>query len=271
MDLDELRRRVTSADAHTRRMAVHGAEDLLDLKVVSVLIPLAQRDPDEGVRKLAEHALRRMHAKLEGALHSLHQLPGFAPRHAEKPKEEPEGDLQSTDAAERRRAVQRLAAGKLRSQTGALVAMLPDEPEGWVRSEVAWALGLLAKKGEAREALCALLTDPVSRVRANAIEALHRLGEPDLDPWALPLLEDRDRRVRSNAALALAPTRWEDAKKTLAALAKSLDRLDRQAALYVAGELSPGPRIELLRKLEEDADPNIRERARRLIKTTSPA
>jgi HEAT repeat protein len=148
------------------------------------------------------------------------------------------------------------------------VEALKNEPEGWVRSEQAWALGLLGSGEGVEEALIHLFEDPVSRARANAVEALHRIGAKNFQELALPLLQDQDRRVRANTALALAHTHWKEAHSCLEKLSVSPDRLDRQAAIFSLQTIPLERRRGILFPMKDDPDPDIRDRVKVMLAQT---
>lgn len=265
MDLDEFRRGLTSPDPHKRRLALHAAEGSHDLRVLHRIIQVARGDDDKAVRSVAVRCLRDMAQRVHEAQRALRTVPGLEPvaPSAPPPRRDVPG-LDDPDAARRQKAVKAIAAAGDTARVPELVAALERETDGWVRSEMAWALGLLSLGEGVQEALVELLDDPVSRARANAVEALYKLRATGYSQQVLPLLEDSDRRVRSNAALAVAQGHWMDAEPVLLALARSYDRLDRQAAVFVAGQLPMHRRAEILKLLRDDVDERIRTEARKL-------
>lgn len=265
MDLDELRRGLASSDPHQRRLAIHAAEKSHDLRVLHRVIQVARGDDDEGVRSVALRCLRVMSDRVHDARRALQTVPGLAPPPPSAPP--PPRDLPGLDDPDpprRQKAVKAIAQARDKSKVPDLVEALRTEKDGWVRSEMAWALGMLELREGVQEVLVPLLKDPVSRARANAVEALFRLKADGFHRQALPLLKDPDRRVRSNAALALAQGYWGDAEPVLVALARSYDPLDRQAAVFVAGQLPLSRRGSVVRLLRDDVDERIRARAREL-------
>jgi HEAT repeat protein len=267
MDLDEFRRGLASPDPHQRRLAIHAAEQSHDLRVMHRVVQVARGDDDEGVRSVAVRCLRVLGARLREASRALSTVPGLEPpAPSAPPPRRDQPSLSDPDAARRQRAVKALVAAGDKGRVEELVAALVKESDGWVRSEMAWGLGHMSLAEGVQPALESLLDDAVSRARANAVEALHKLGARGFQQKVLPLLKDSDRRVRSNAALAVAEGHWMDAEPVLVALARSYDRLDRQAAIYVASQLPPHRRGDIVKLLRDDVDDRIRTRARELEK-----
>lgn len=265
-----------SPDPQKRRKAAREAERSQDLRIATILAPLARQDPDAGVRFVALKALRVFHARLEKASRELATVPELAPPRPtgglppppafEESRRPGVPKLDSPDAVDRRRAALAMGEKGDPEVIPALVAALDSEPEGWVRSELAWALGVLGAAEGVEEVLIPLLEDPVSRARANAVEALHRIGAESFREAALPLLEDRDRRVRANTALALAKTHWRPASRCLEKLSTSPDRLDRHAALFTLQSILPEHRKPLLEGMLDDPDPDVRDRVQDMLR-----
>ena len=265
MDLDEFRRGLTSPDAHKRRLALHAAEESHDLRLLHRIVQVARGDDDAAVRSMAVRCLRTWTRRIREAERALRTVEGLEPPPpSAPPKAQDQPSLEDADAARRQKAVKALVATGDKTRVRELVTALEREDDGWVRSEMAWALGQMVLVDGVQAALEKLLTDPVSRARANSIEALYKLGAVGYQSKVLPLLADQDRRVRSNAALAVAQGHWMDAEPVLLALARSYDRLDRQAAVFVAGELPRNRRGEIVKLLRDDVDERIRENARQL-------
>ncbi len=265
MKLEELKQSLYSKDARQRRIAVHGAEACLDVKVIPLLVRTARTDEDAGVRSLAIHELRRIRERLIASVQSIESLTEFRSPQEEHEEADSLVALEASAAAVRHKAVGKIVLDQNEKAVPALLAALRVETEGWVRAEIAWALGQLKASKEAWAPLIRLLEDPVSRARANAVEALWSIKALDFEARVLPLLSDPDRRVRSNVAVAVSIGHWAKAEDVLLQLARSHDRLDRQAALYCTGKLPAHRQSRLLEILTEDSDSSIREQAKKLV------
>ena len=278
MDLEELRRLATSPDAQDRRRAAREAERSADLRTVALIVPLARDDADAAVRFVAQQALRVFTARLEEVMEELRSVPDLAvaPRLTTAAPRRSQGsgpaaaDLHAADATERHRACKELADQRDPAAVRRLLEALASEGEGWVRAEIAWAIGVLGGGEGAQPALEGLLADPVSRARANAVEALQLIGARGFEEHCLPLLEDKDRRVRSNAALVLAEEYWHRAKPVLAGMATSKDRLDRMAVLFALQHIPAQKSRPILKEMQADPDLEIRKRVRGMLGDDGP-
>jgi len=130
----------------------------------------------------------------------------------------------------------------------------------------ATAVSALGRVGTptARQALRACLSHPDARARANALEALARLGE-GLDE-ARARLERGSARERGNAALALASLGGDPARRDAVVVVEGLlsdpDAGRRLTGVWAAGRLGCAvSRIAAIAKA--DAEPRVRDRARR--------
>lgn len=268
MDLEELGRLAASDNPQERRRAARQGELCEDLRAARILFPLAKADPDPGVRYVARSALKVFVRRMRDLEQELRQIPDLFPRGPE-PLPEISRDyvalLLNPDPAQRRETVIEIGDRRLVSMRAKLVEMLDLESEGWVRAEVARTLGLLGDGSGTREALLECLRDPVSRTRANAVEALGLLRSPGYQDQIEPLLQDPNRRVRANAVQALAASHWHRVEGTLRSLVESADALDRQAALFVLRSLSASRRAASLEFLSKDKDPGIQRQARDLL------
>jgi HEAT repeat protein len=103
-----------------------------------------------------------------------------------------------------------------------------------------------------------LLTDPDPRVKANAIEAIEQIGEPEAYPHIVPYLADVDNRVRVNAAQAL--NRFGKTR-LIACLGKMIDSEKvayRDSAVYALGMARMAEAVPLLEKALKDASEQVR-------------
>lgn len=95
------------------------------------------------------------------------------------------------------------------------------------------------------------------RVRANAVEAVGRMGKGT--EYLSPFLEDRNNRVRANAVVAMAP--GADVSETIAKMAAHEDPLFRRSALYAIKQVRLESNLTALEVLIHDAEVGIRNQA----------
>lgn len=266
---DEIDRLARSGDPADRRKALRDVEQSHDLRVVAVLSRLVEADDDPSVRLRAEAALRVMRTRIERALDQIKNTRVGGERPS-MPVPRPGGfelrkKLGASDARDRRDAVLEILRHRERHRVDELLQALETEKEGWVRAEIADALGQLGRAETAGDALTRLLDDPVSRVRANAVEALGRLQPPGFQDRLRPRLMDSDRRVRANAAVALKNHMTPEVEDCLDSLVESRDPLDLKAALWALRTIGGTRSIARLELLLDSAPTEIRDDARRAL------
>ncbi len=256
-----------SPDVGERRRFLREAETSHDLRVVPLVLRLAEADPDPSVKLRADSIRRVLTTRVERVMDLLGVHRSTPPRPIA-----PAGRkrLTDADARERRDAVLELIERRERHRVGELLAALQKEDEGWVRCEIADALGKLGTAHEAGEALVGLLADPVSRVRANAAEALGTLRPRGFEARLEPLLEDPDRRVRGNALVALAGSPSPVVEKALDRLVESRDPLDQKSALFALKRFEGKFAESRLRVLAASEDPSVRKAAEEALASLVP-
>ncbi len=171
------------------------------------------------------------------------------------------------------------AAGRIGgSEAFVLLAEGLGDPDPEVVAEAAFQLGLMrgeAQRQAARGALLPLLEGRNPRVRARALEALGRLGGPEVESALLEALADPAAEVRGAAALALHRLRRRslgagarapeaDARAAKALLAALEHEGSRHAAWREVYALAALARVEALPALLDSAARG-RARARRLF------
>ncbi len=140
------------------------------------------------------------------------------------------GDLDSTDAAARRRAVDALVLREDEAAIPTLHRMLMEEPNVTVRRHVAQSLGALTSPRSV-DALMTAVSDEDVGVRQRAIRALGRLSAPAAVHALGEVLHNApDRKTRLAAASALGRQSSEEAISYLQAAASDPDILVRKAA-----------------------------------------
>ena len=114
-----------------------------------------------------------------------------------------------------------------------------------------------------RPLLLAELAEDNDRLKANAIESLALLKDPEVIPALVPYLHHDNRRVRANAAIALYPFRStrSQAVETIEALLRSASTMETFAGIYAIGELQLLQFRDELRPLVQDPDKRMRQHA----------
>lgn len=140
-----------------------------------------------------------------------------------------------------------LAAKRPAGAVEALLGYLPAAQDEAIIDEVRQALAALAvRDGKAEPLLVAALKDRHAAKRAGAAVALARADAPGVMPALGKLLEDGDRTVRLEAALALAARRQKGAVAVLIAEmgrpGSRLGGLAEDLLFRLAGDKSPSPK-----------------------------
>ncbi len=135
-----------------------------------------------------------------------------------------------------------------------------------VRSLAVSLLGGL-DRASSRRILRGALDDPDERVQANAVEALDRLGGPDVPEQLAAKLASTNSRVRANAVRALLGMQLRDGAVHLLAMLRSGTNGDRVSALWVVERMGLTGLMARMRSLAEtDPDPRVRRRAQRVLR-----
>lgn len=179
--------------------------------------------------------------------------------------------LEHRDAALRAEAAAAMGRHGLTTYAPALRRALRDDNAA-VRFEAAFALGQLwiedsaPAPREVVEEVLPISLDPDPKVRAAAIEALGKLGPPDLEPRFVALLSDPEPRARREAAAALFRLRYLKrlttySTSTVAALSDAAGDPDletRWRAVYAFSRWPEPSAAPVLSKAAEDEDPLVR-------------
>ncbi len=110
-----------------------------------------------------------------------------------------------------------------------------------------------------------VITDvnPHVRARADGVELIPRtISDPSVaEKMIKPYLTDSNNRVRGNACVAIDQYNPELAIKTLEKMAESADKWMRLSAAWAVGEVSSPEVTHILRKLIDDIDEKVKNRA----------
>lgn len=137
--------------------------------------------------------------------------------------------------------------------------LLDEEEEDFLKANIITAIGNMADVKDIPR-LAKFLKHPERRIRANAVEALSKIGDRDIIDLLLPVIEnEKDNRVLANTAIAL--WKFEDirekVKKTFKKMIKDEEKWMRASALYAFGETQIEDFIHYLLSSLEDEDEDI--------------
>ena len=166
-------------------------------------------------------------------------------------------DLESNDSEVVLRALSRVLENQY-SEMGPRVVDLLHRFEGDYRVcsytiRVLGELGLL----EFLSQILPFLNSEDDRVRANAVEAIGKLGKGV--EYLSPFLEDRNNRVRANAVVAMAD--GLDVSEAISRMASHEDPLFRRSALYAIKQVRLESSLAALEALIHDEEVGIRNQA----------
>jgi HEAT repeat protein len=174
-------------------------------------------------------------------------------------------------ADDSREALEAFGGGALAQHLPALAAILRDRavrPAAKVRAArllVAAAVYDRQAAGPLREALRlgSGREQEAAQLRRYAAEGLGKVGDADVLPDLLPLLNDADEAVRREAAAALGRIGSKDAASALARALRDASPPVRREAASALGRLKAKdePIVEALRGAEKDADKAVRREA----------
>ena len=140
----------------------------------------------------------------------------------------------------------------------ALIANLTNEPDGHGRRQTITAL----RRMDAIAAVAPLARlgreDPVTEVRARAIQALGMLGAEDSGPTIIAALGDKSHVVRLEATKAAGWLRLSAAVDTLLELLRSKSSQDRAAAVYALDRIGDTRATAAVTELLADPSPYVR-------------
>ena len=180
--------------------------------------------------------------------------------------------VQSTEKAQRFRAVRMIALLGVDAETAPHLVQLAHDPDHMVRAHAVRALDGVASH-EAAQAVGASLADRNGRVRANAVQTLYRLNDPRTIDVLRVMTQDPVARVRANAVVGLFKLgRADESRGLLTRMAGSEDPAVRASALWAAFQTRDEQGIgKGLEALQHDPNPKVRQLAARLLGTPAAA
>jgi HEAT repeat protein len=169
--------------------------------------------------------------------------------------------LESGDYPRKVFRLQEIEQKVLREARGEVLEAFTGAPDSLTIASALSALKVVGTPEDLEEAR-RFLVHRNDRVRANAVEAVERLGtHDDILGQLAPMANDRDNRVRGNVLKALAPIEPESVLPHVEYLLSSPDDETRATALYVISALEGSAAEPLLTRAIEDPAVSIRRKA----------
>jgi len=166
-------------------------------------------------------------------------------------------DLQSEDSDVILRGLSRVLENQYLDMGPMMVELLQSHKEDYrVCSYVIRVIGELTM-GEYLGQILPFLNAEDDRVRANAVEAVGKLGKGA--DYLSAFLEDRNNRVRANAVVAMADQ--VDISQAVMGMASHEDPLFRRSALYAIKQVKSPGALSALESLIHDQEVGIRNQA----------
>lgn len=224
------------ADPQERVLALEGLTDLAPA-AAHEHVEHALLDDDPLVRSAAARLANRVEPPLSVA-------------HLEKALTDGDPDV-------RQRVVRALTKRGGVAASHALSKRLADEPDQKVLASLLLGLGKIGGAA-VLPALGGFLAQEDDRIRANTVEAIDLVLQRAYTEWMRPLEEDRNNRVRANAAVALARFDPAGAARILASMVAHEDKWFRMSAAWAAGACGIPQVVDTVLPLLHDPDPEIR-------------
>ena len=174
-------------------------------------------------------------------------------------------DLRAPEPDTRLRCLQLIVHARDSRYLFLLFEITDGETEPLVRSALPLAIGILGNKDHVPFIVQKFLKDANARVRANAIEALERIGDVSAYPYIIGFLQDKDNRVRTNAALALNKFGKVNLIRTLEAMLFHPRVWMRDSAAYALQVIKIPEVVPLLERAMEDPYEGIRIKAKKAL------
>jgi len=174
--------------------------------------------------------------------------------------------LSATIPMERIRALRIARWMKLAKDVDTQVYALANDPDPMVRGTAIALLAHLPGPISLR-ILRRAIEDTDERVQANAVEALALLDEKECRRWVEPKLASAHGRVKGNAVQALLRLEMREAGDALLDMLDDPARGHRISGLWVVERLRLRAVVQRVERLSrEDADPQVRRRAGRVLR-----
>ncbi|KAF1081756.1 MAG: hypothetical protein GQF41_2096 [Candidatus Rifleibacterium amylolyticum] len=145
-----------------------------------------------------------------------------------------------------------------------LVEFLGQESDPMVVGKIYILLGRLYDV-RAVPSLLEGLASQDNRCRANAVEAIGMLGDPESLNYLIPFLDDPHNRVRGNSILALRAADGIDIKASILSLVEHPEEYYQRTAVYVLAELQRPEYFPILQRMTRAVFPVVRKNAHTAI------
>jgi hypothetical protein len=165
------------------------------------------------------------------------------------------GDLRSTETELALRLLGLVDAVSDCSRVSAYLVQFADHRDAKVRSKVALLLG---KSNWNLTRIKSLLASDDARLRANAVESLWGSTQKEVLTMLWKASEDSSPRVIINAFLGLCLMNDRKAFSSLTKLADATNPILRSGVAWAMGEIGDPEFSEVLERLEQDIDANVR-------------
>jgi|GEM_PF-1204864 len=259
-EVENLLFNLESAVDETRMQAILQAPRFPEPRVIAALNGIAANDENVELRY---HARRAVHVIKEKLAQDVGKgSPGSQGAQGVTPETILMG-LASPDPQVRVKAIAALAVSDIPNREKHLTELVAREKDPIVRAAVASNAASLGKAGVGL--LITLVSDSDPRVKANSIEGIEQVGDPESYPHIVPYLADVDNRVRVNAAQAL--NRFGKTR-LIGCLAKMIDSENvayRDSAVYALGMAKMAEAVPLLERTLKDVSESVRVKAVRAL------
>ena len=147
---------------------------------------------------------------------------------------------------------------------------LSKEPDQRVRATVAKAIRIFSEAKRKLELTRAFLEDEDTRVRANMIESLDNVDDPEILKHLTRLTRSPNGRERANAIKKLWEQGYRDFEISLVQMIGEPDEWTRSSAAWVLGEIDAPHLEDMLLEALRDSSPVVRENAIRALGKAGP-
>lgn len=258
-DLALLYRELQNPNALNRKRAIFALLKRGDQGCVDMLQELSIRDEDVEVRYYAAKAMNFLGGPPKRQ--KLGETGGDEVLSDARVKEA----LADHDPEVRLRCIQLISKNNAREYLPVLNEFANEEKDPMVRSALPLAFAMLGGNAAMEVVIQKFLQDANARVRANAIDALERIGDKRAYPFIIGYLQDKDNRVRTNAAMALGKFGKMNLIKTLEAMLARPQVWMRDSAAFALQVTKVPEAVPLLEKAIQDPYQGVRIKAKKAL------
>jgi len=227
-------------------------------KVIPVLESIAREDGDPHFRFLAEKLLFQIKRK---TLTTLSQASTKSEEETIKPLIE---KLQKGNSDEKIDTIRKIVRLQDKSYSKILKEVLGVEKDNRVIATLLLALGILGEKADL-PLIYTYFAHIDERVRANAIEAASYIPDPKTYEKIIPLIRDKNNRVRANAIKFLRMSGKVNVMEILKNMLTGNDIYMKESAVYALKFFPIEQILPLLEIAINDPDPVISKKAKMIL------